>query len=165
MWGEVPDEAVRARSENEVLRAVVVRAAPATVFRWLCQLKVAPYSYDLVDNLGRRSPRTLTPGVERLQPGERVAVVFVLEAFEQDRSMTMRTAPRGAGRAVGDVVMTYRTDPHPDGTLLSASILLGGGTHPAARARDLLLAWGDLPMMRKQLITLRDLGEAQERSG
>src|SRR4051794_37151762 len=75
-------------------RAVSVRAPRAVVFRWLCQLKVAPYSYDLVDNRGRRSPRTLTPGVERLVEGEAVMTIFRLLAFAPDEHLTLRLHPR-----------------------------------------------------------------------
>ena len=160
--GSRPARAGGARRPGEALRAVVVRASPGTVFRWLCQLSVAPYSYDLLDNLGRRSPRTLTPGADRLVVGQPV-MAFVLDAFEQDRSMTLRTTGRAARAAFGDLTITYRTDPHPDGTLLSVSLALDGEPSHPARLRHAALAWGDLPMMRKQLVTLRDRGGTRKR--
>jgi hypothetical protein len=77
VWGVTADEVARCYPCDAVLpkpavtwfRAVTVQAPASVVFRWLCQMKVAPYSYDLLDNFGRRSPRTLTPGVERLEVG------------------------------------------------------------------------------------------------
>ncbi|MET0910872.1 MAG: hypothetical protein ABWZ99_15510, partial [Ilumatobacteraceae bacterium] len=63
-WGSTPEE--RAASypceafvpdaKIAVYRAIDIDAPVTVVYRWLCQLRKAPYSYDLLDNLGRRSP-------------------------------------------------------------------------------------------------------------
>lgn len=95
---------------NHVLhRAVDVRAPDAVTWRWLCQLRVAPYSHDWIDNLGRRSPRSLTPGVDDLAPGQRINTIFRITSFDEGRSIAMRTMPN----RVGDVACTYVVNPRP----------------------------------------------------
>ena len=64
-WGSTPGERDDAfacdrlvpHADDILFRAVDVAAPAAVVFRWLCQLRVAPYSYDKLDNGGRRSPQ------------------------------------------------------------------------------------------------------------
>ena len=80
------------------------------MFRWLCQLRVAPYSYDWLDNFGRRSPRTLTPGLDALEVGQRVMTIFELLEFDADSHLTIRT--RSA--RFGVVVVTYRVSATED---------------------------------------------------
>lgn len=40
-------------------RGVSVKAPAAAVWPWVAQVRIAPYAYDWIDNLGRRSPRQL----------------------------------------------------------------------------------------------------------
>lgn len=139
-------------------RAIGVRAPRAHVFRWLCQLKEAPYSYDLIDNRGRRSPRTLTPGADDLHVGDRIATIFTLEGFARDDHLTLRITDPVAVTLFGPAVLTYavRGD-----TRIVAKLNCGArGDGPLQAARRSALAWGDLVMMRKQLRTFRELAEA-----
>lgn len=142
-----PDAPVRC------VRAVSSTATPAQVFRWYCQLRVAPYSYDLLDNRGRRSPRTLTPGLEDLEIGQDVASIFTLTSFEPNRQLTLRIKPGRPRTVFGDGAMTYAV--HRAGTYSRLIAVLCFELRDPIRR--LLLPWGDLVMMRKQLRTIAAL--------
>src|SRR3989449_6130066 len=115
-WGSTADERELAFAcekhlachDIAVHRAIEVAGPAATVFRWLCQLRVAPYSYDWIDNLGRRSPRRLTPGLDELEIGQRFMWIFNLVEFEPDVHLTLayRFAP-----TLGNYAVTYRVLP------------------------------------------------------
>jgi len=129
-------------------RAISVAAPVAVMFRRLCQLRVAPYSYDLLDNFGRRSPIELTPGLDVLRPGQRFMRIFELVSFGET-SFTLRAAR---------TFVTYAVLPEGDGSRILVRVLFQSGTGLGRALAQLLIA-GDLVMMRKQLLTLRDLAE------
>ena len=88
--------------------AVMPCDAPSTtVFAWLCQLRVAPYSYDVLDNFGRRSPRRRTAGMRHLEVGQRFMTGFRLHSFVEDEHITLR---------MKRVVVTYAVSPQHRGT-------------------------------------------------
>jgi hypothetical protein len=140
----------------QILRAIDIAAPPSVVFRWLCQLKVAPYSYDWLDNWGRRSPRTLTPGTENLALGQRMLIGRIVEV-ERDRQITFVSEP-GPTRVFGAIAGTYRVGPTAHGSRLICCLDVTAKSWPA-RVRAALLAVGDLVMMRKQLLNLKELAE------
>jgi hypothetical protein len=168
-WNTTPPEEVAPYAVDAVapfdakryVRAVTVEAAVSTVFRWLCQLRVAPYSYDWIDNRGRRSPRALVPGLEKLAVGQGFCVIFRLVSFEPGKQVTAVMKP-GPTRLFGDVALTYQVDRLDDhqSRLVCCMVVSGGSS--LARLRRTLLGWGDLVMMRKQLLTLRACAESTE---
>jgi hypothetical protein len=154
-----PCDACVERVDAACWRGVTVHADAGTVFRWLCQLRAAPYSYDWIDNLGRRSPRTLTPGLERLEVGQRVAI-FELVAFERDVHLTARTR-RFAPGLWPAVALSYLVRPvGARETRLLAKVALEVRPGPLAALATRALVWADLVMMRRQLLNLKALAEA-----
>jgi hypothetical protein len=152
-----PCDDVLPEHQRALFRAVTVAAPPAVVFRWLCQLKLAPYSYDLLDNGGRRSPQHLVPGVERLEVGERV-LIFELASFAVDEHLTL--CVRGHP-VFGDVAISYVIV--PDGTgrsRLVVKLLTVPAPGLVGAVMRRLLPAGDLVMMRRQLLNLKALAEA-----
>jgi hypothetical protein len=140
-------------------RGVTVRADVATLFRWLCQLRDAPYSYDWIDNLGRRSPRTLTPGLDRLELGQRVMTIFELVAFERDRHLTLRTRRFAPGLSPV-VAVSYLVQPlGARDVRLLAKLAVQVRAGPFGALAKAFLPWADLVMMRRQLLNLKTLAE------
>jgi hypothetical protein len=137
----------------EAWRGVTVHAGPASVWARLRQVRVAPYSYDLVDNLGRRSPRELLD-----LPDPRVGDPFT-RALGRDQGRVVAVDPgRELTATIMGAHMSYAVLPQDDGTRLVLKVV--ARTH---RWWAPGLSVGDLVMARKQLLTLKTLAESDER--
>ena len=172
MWGteakerqlEFPCDSIISEPDDELYRGVTINAAPETVFRWMCQMRVAPYSYDWIDNFGRRSPRELLPGLDRLVAGQDVMRIFELVAFEQGQHLTLRLKARsGAARTFSDMVVSYvvRRNAANSCRLLVKLIAKYPRCFKGTLMRA-LLPWGDFIMMRRQLLNFKMLAEGNK---
>jgi hypothetical protein len=143
----LPCDALCPRAGVRADRAISIAAPPPIVFSWLCQLRIAPYSYDILDNFGRRSPRERNPELLHLEIGQRFMTIFALQSFVDGEQITLRST--GVG-------VTYAVRAEGAGSRLHVRVLFEG-PRPVARA----LTLGDLVMMRKQLLTLKSLAEQE----
>lgn len=143
------------------LRAIGVKASPALTFRWLCQLSVAPYSYDFLDNRGHRSPRELTPGADRLTVGDQFLVALIQDVVPGRHISGVASAE--VERVFGPIALTYAVVPVADGSSRIVVKMLLGTRGRLGVLKRAALVFGDAIMMRKQLTTLRDLAERDER--
>ncbi|OLO99935.1 hypothetical protein BVU76_23300 [Mycolicibacterium porcinum] len=143
----LPCDAITPDAALSADRAISIDAPRSTVFGWLCQLRIAPYSYDLLDNFGRSSPRTRNPELAQLHRGQRFMQIFTLHSFVDDKHITLQS---------GKVAVTYAVRDELDATRLHVRVRFDG-----PRVIGWVMAAGDVVMMRKQLITLRDLAEQE----
>ncbi len=149
-------DAVLPAAPMQAWRGVTVDAPLDVVWAWVRQLRLAPYSYDWVDNLGRRSPRV------RSEVPEPVAGDHFMHAMGRDVGTVVAVEPgRELTARIGPSLMSYRVEPLPDGRTRLLLKLVSRGARPLTD----LLCLGDLPMARRQLLTLRDLAEAEARTG
>jgi hypothetical protein len=115
-WGVSDSEVARSYPCDEFVvppawqawRGVDVAAPAAAVWPWVAQVRLAPYSYDWIDNRGRRSPRDLTGTIM----GAFMSYVLVPEEHDSTRlllKVVMRTTRvKALGLSVGDLVMARR---------------------------------------------------------
>jgi hypothetical protein len=144
-----PCDAVVPRPAVQAWRGVSIAAAPSTVWPWVVQIRLAPYSYDWLDNLGRRSPQEL----RRLgdpQPGQNFTTAIgrpMGEVLSVDPGVQL------TGRIAG-AVLSYLVVPQNGSTRLLLKIVMAG-----FRAAAPIITVGDLVMARRQLLNLKRLAE------
>jgi hypothetical protein len=146
-----PCDELAASPALELWRGVTVLAPADEVWPWLRQLRVAPYSYDWIDNAGRRSPTTLLDLPDPL-PGEAFSTfagrrgVGRVVAVESGRHLTA---------SIMGVLMSYVLSPQGEQTRLLLKVVM-----PHRRWYGRALALGDWPMARRQLLNLKHLAES-----
>lgn len=175
-WGTTAAEQARSfpcdravdLNDQQLWRGITIDASAACVWRWLCQLRVAPYSYDLIDNFGRRSPQQLTPGLDQLQVGQTVMLMFELIDFaapagvehaDAHLTIAVKRWPRFQ-RLLGDAVISYLVVPVTrDRTRLLVKLRMRYPRTLLGSIERALLPMGDLVMMRRQLLNFKRLAE------
>jgi hypothetical protein len=168
-WGTTPEERQLPfpcdrfiqKPDAAVYRGVTIHAPREIIFRWLCQMRVAPYSYDWIDNCGRQSPRELIPGLDVLEIGQEVMGIFNLVDFSLSRHLTIRIKPdTRASRIFGDVAGSYLVVVKDATTCrLLVKLIVQYPRGVIGRSLSSFFPWGDFVMMRRQLLNFKELAE------
>lgn len=140
-------------------RAIDVQAPAETVFAWITQLQVAPHSYDLLDNFGRRSPQTLDRDLIDVRVGDSAMRYFTVIAVVPGTSMTLGMSGGSPTGMLGQLTVHYGVERFGDGSRLAVQLVVPPAKGPFKELRRYALAWGDLVMMRRQLMELKRLAE------
>jgi hypothetical protein len=172
-WGATDSEVSRSMPGDSLLnepafngtRAITIVARPENVWSWLVQVGVKRggwYSYDLLDNLGRPSARSVVPSLQNIAVGDVLAIspdgkqgIHVI-ALDPPRSMIWGTP--------GQTTWSWVLDPRPD-----------GGTRVITRVRaayhwlsptilfSMLIEFADIWVIRKMLLNVKQRAESLER--
>jgi hypothetical protein len=131
-------------------RGVHVEAPPEAVWPWVVQLRLAPYAYDWIDNLGRRSPRHLVGLAE-----PRIGDAFTTAGGRKlGRIVSVEPGIQLTAGMMGGYMSYVLVPAERDTTTLLLKVVMQTG-----RLAALGLSIGDLIMARRQLLNLKQLAE------
>lgn len=167
-WGATDAEVARPMAGDDLVqsptfnatRAVTVAASADEIWPWLVQIgfgRAGWYSYDWVDNLGRPSARQIIPALQHLEIGQLVPLFgqfgFRVKAFESGRYVLWE----------GDNTTWYwGLYPAGDGTTrLVTRVRLHYVWWSPTILFNLMLDVGDIIMMRKCLLGIKERAEAK----
>ncbi|MET8907850.1 polyketide cyclase [Micromonospora sp. NPDC004551] len=157
-WGMTDSETSRSYPCDDLVvspalqawRGVRIEAPAAAVWPWLTQVRLAPYSYDWIDNLGHRSPRRLV-GL----PEPRVGEAFTTAGGRKLGRIVSVDPGRQLTSTIMGAFMSYLLVPQePDAMRLLLKVVMRTNRWAAVG-----LSIGDLVMARRQLLNLKHLAE------
>jgi hypothetical protein len=134
-------------------RGVRIEAPAEAIWPWVAQVRLAPYSYDWIDNRGRRSPRHLA-GLPEPAVGDKFTTVG---GRELGRIVSVDLGKQLTGTIMG-AFMSYVLVPQDhDVTRLLLKVVMR-----TTRWAALGLSVGDLIMARRQLLNFKHLAERHQ---
>jgi len=160
--GPLPGDDLVVRPSFNATRAISIQAPPEQVWPWLMQVglgRAGWYSYDLLDNLGRRSSYRIIPELQHLAAGDIVPMGagegqgIPVHAVDPPRTMIWGTP--------GDSSWVWQLDRGlNDSTRLISRIRSRIRPKPTSVFFNLLFEVADFWMLRKMLLNLRERAES-----
>jgi hypothetical protein len=156
-WNVTDDEVARSYPCDEIVttptlqawRGVTIDVARELLWPWVGQIRLAPYSYDWIDNLGKRSPQKLV-GLPEPVVGESFSTAAT-RPF--GRILAVEPLEHLTGEIMG-ACLSYVLVPQGQSTRLLMKLVTSTGRWAAP-----FLSVGDLVMARRQLLNLKALAE------
>jgi len=154
---------------SEGTRSITIEAEPERIFDFIAQMgfkRAGWYSYDLLDNLGRRSANTINPNWLVSAEGEAVPggpVEFVAAVVERPLAYVLQVPSRKVAGHQIDFTLAYSLRANPETVttrvVTRARIAIDG---PAGSPLERSLLFGDGVMVHKQLHGLKNRAEAAD---
>jgi hypothetical protein len=175
-WGAAPNEVAvhlpgdaNTPSGFHATRAISIDAPPSAVWPWLTQVglgRAGFYSYDSLDNRGRRSADHVLAQFQQVHVGDVAAPMasrpsantsFFVASVDPERSLVW---------AKSDAVWAWELVPVGEGTRLVVRLRTGADWHHPLRSLSgvALMEVGDFPLMHKMLIGIRQRAESLARA-
>jgi hypothetical protein len=170
-WGATQEEIDRPLQGDDIVpdpsfnatRAVTIHTSAQNIFPWIVQMgmnRAGWYSYDLLDNFGRRSAETILPEYQDPRVGDLIPMspdgkygIWVRD-FQKDRWMLWWNKN-------GDTTWIWVIEPEsPDRCRLLTRIRTKYRWLSFTAPFNLLIEFCDLPMMRKSMIGIKRRAEA-----
>lgn len=142
-------------------RSISIAAPPEMVFGFIRQMgfgRAGWYSYDILDNLGRRSATTIVPEWQDVAAGSPIPagpIAFTAAIVDPFRSFVLQIPTPTHRRSRLCFTLAYDLRPDGDGTRLVTRLRARVDAPGGRLVERLILGPGDGIMVRRQLLNLK----------
>ena len=166
---ELPGDHIVRHPVFDATRAVTVNARPQDIWPWIVQLgfnRAGWYTYDLLDNFGRRSAERIVPELQHLDVGDVVPLGPGKDAGPRVLEVEPARWTVWGDKTGQQASWTWVLSPRHDGStrLLTRVRAPVSWRKPLTAVWLLLFEFADFPMMRKCMLGIKRRAEALQRS-
>ena len=168
-WGATPEEIQSPVVGDDLCpsatliatRSITISAPPQDVFPWIRQMgfgRAGWYSYDWLDNLGRKSATSIHDEWQTVEAGDKVPsgpISFTAAIVEAPRHFVLEIKSLGKKSPKLHFTLAYELRDDPHGTRLVTRMRSRISVPLGSLFEKLILGPGDGLMLRRQLLTIR----------
>ena len=142
-------------------RSITIAAPPEKVFPWIRQMgfgRAGWYSYDWLDNLGRKSATTIHDEWQTVESGDKIPAgpsSFTATIVDSPRHFVLEIQSLGKKSPKLHFTLAYELRDDPQGTRLVTRMRSRINLPLGSVIEKVILGPGDGIMLRRQLLTIR----------